>query len=64
MIAVLGQIMRAPIQLQECVASLIGLYKNNGAVSCVGIDDFHLIKSLYHARTQLVVVRFTQNKKQ
>ena len=38
---------------KEYVASLIGLYKNNGAVSCVGID-FHLIRSLYHARTQLV----------
>ena len=33
-------------------------YKNNGTVSCVGID-FHLIRSLYHTRNQLVVVRFT-----
>ena len=40
---------------KEYVASLIGLYKNNGAVSCVGIN-FHLIGPLYHARTQLVVV--------
>ena len=23
---------------QECVADLIGLYKKNGAVSCVGFD--------------------------
>ena len=38
---------------KEYVASSIGLYKNNGAVSCVGID-FHLCRSLYHARTQLV----------
>ncbi len=33
---------------KECVAVLIGLYKKNGAVSCVGID-FYLIWSLYHA---------------
>ena len=24
--------------IKECVAALIGLYKKNGAVSCVGID--------------------------
>ena len=36
--------------LKEYVASLTGLYRNNGAVSCVGID-FHLIKPLYYART-------------
>ncbi len=40
---------------KEYVAGLIGLYKNSGAVSCVGIY-FHLIKSLYHTRTQLVVI--------
>ncbi len=36
----------------EYVASLMGLYKNNGAVSCVRIN-FHLIRSLYYARTDL-----------
>ncbi len=30
---------------KECVAVLIGLYKKNGAVLCVGID-FYLIWSL------------------
>ena len=30
--------------MKEYVASLIGLYKNNGVVSCVGIN-FHLIRS-------------------
>ncbi len=35
---------------KEYVASLIGLYKNNGAVSCVGIN-FHSIGPLYNART-------------
>ena len=33
---------------KEYVASLIGLYKNNGAVSYVGIN-FHFIGPLYHA---------------
>ncbi len=37
---------------QEYVASLIGLYKNNGAVSCVGLN-FHLIRSLYQARNRM-----------
>ncbi len=31
---------------KECVALLIGLYKKNGAVSCVGFD-FVLFKALY-----------------
>ena len=48
---------------KEYVASLIGLYKNNGAVSCVGIN-FLILQSLYLARTQLVCDRFTQNKKE
>ena len=38
-------------------------HKNNGAVSWVGCD-FHLIRSLYHDKTQLVVVQFTWNIKQ
>ncbi len=50
-------------QHKEYVASLIGLYKNNGAVSCVGIN-FLLIWPLYLARTQLLVARFARNKKQ
>ncbi len=57
---------RKPVHLKnvkEYVASIIGLYKNNGAVSYVGIH-FPLIRSLYHARTQLIFVRFTRNKNQ
>ena len=43
--------------IKEYVASLIGLYKNNGAVLHVG--NFSLIiQPLYTAQTQLVLVRF------
>ncbi len=42
---------------KECVAVLIGLYKKNVAVSCVGID-FISIRPLCLARTRLVEVRF------
>ena len=35
--------------LQEYVSLLIGLYKNNGSVSCVGIN-FLLVSSLYMLR--------------
>ncbi len=41
------------IEHQEYVASLIGLYKNSGAVLCVAIN-FLLIWSLYLAITQLM----------
>ncbi len=42
---------------KEYVASLIGLYKNSGAVSCVAIN-FLLIWSLYLAITLLIMIRF------
>ena len=44
------------LRQKEYVASLIGLYKNNGADSCV---DQVTLPELSFARTQLVVVRFT-----
>ena len=37
---------------KEYVSLLIGLYKDNGSVPCVGIN-FLLIRSLYLLRTQL-----------
>ncbi len=40
---------------------LIGLYKNNGSVSCVGINSL-FISSLDMLRSQLLEVRFTWNK--
>ena len=46
---------------KEYVSLLIGLYKNNGSVSYVGIN-FVSISSLYHVyklRTQLPGVQFT-----
>ena len=39
---------------KEYVSLLIGLYKNNGSVSCVGIN-FLLIRSLYLPRHGLVL---------
>ncbi len=51
------------VEVKEYVASLIGLYKNNGAVSYIGIYVL-LIWSLYLARTHLVGDRFTRNKKE
>ncbi len=47
--------------MKECVAVLIGLYKKDGAVSCVGIG-FYLIWSLHLVRTWLVLVQFAQNE--
>ncbi len=41
---------------KECVASITGLYKNNGAVSCVG-KYFPFIQQLYPARTQVITVQ-------
>ena len=49
--------------VKECVASIIGPYKNNGAVSYVGVN-FLLIWPLYLARTWLVFGQFTRNKKE
>ncbi len=40
---------------QEYLASLIGLCKNNGALSCVGID-FHLIRSRKAQEAHLSVI--------
>ena len=40
---------------KEYVSPLIGLYKNNGSVSCVGIN-FLLISSLYTLRPQFHTV--------
>ena len=48
---------------KEYVASIIGLYKTNGAVSCVG-DYFPFIYQLYPARTQVILIRFARNEKQ
>ncbi len=48
---------------QEYVASIIELYKNNGAVSCVAIN-FLFIWSLYLAITLLIMSRFARNEKQ
>ena len=48
---------------KEYVAVLIGLYKKNGAVSCVGFD-FVLYQALYTTNPRLVVIRFARNKKQ
>ncbi len=48
---------------KEYVASLIGIYKNNCAVSCVGAN-FVILQSLYLARTQLLCGQFTRNKKE
>ena len=48
---------------KEYVASLIGLYKTNGPVSCVTIH-FLFIWSLYLARTLLIMSRFAWNEKQ
>ncbi len=45
-------------KIKEYVASLIGLYKNNGAVSCVAIN-FLLTWPLYLSRTRLVSDRST-----
>ena len=45
------------ILCKESVTSLIGLYKNNGTVPCVGIY-LYWIWLLYPARTQLVVTNF------
>ena len=47
-------------EMPQNVSLLIGLYKNNGSVSYVGIT-FLLISSLYMLRT--LEVRFTWNKK-
>ncbi len=44
---------KGKIDFKEYVASLIDLYKNNGAVLCAGIF-FLLILSLYLARTRLL----------
>ncbi len=46
--------------LKEYVSLLIGLYKDHVSVSCVFIY-FLLIVSLYLARTQPLVIRFSQN---
>ncbi len=51
------------IHLKEYVSLLIGLYKNDGSVSCVVIYFFFL-RPVYLTRTQLVEARFTQNKKE
>ena len=51
------------IDPQEYVSLLIGLYKNNGSVSCVVIY-FFFIRPVYLTRTQLVEARFTRNKKE
>ena len=51
------------IHLKEYVSLLIGLYKNDGSVSCVVIYFFFL-RPVYLARTQLVEARFTRNKKE
>ena len=48
---------------KEYVASIIELYKNNGAVSCVAIN-FLFIWSLSLARTLLIMSRFAWNEKQ
>ena len=47
---------------KEYVASIIELYKNNGAVLCVAIN-FLCIWSLYLARTLLIMSRFARNEK-
>ncbi len=43
---------------KEYVSLLISLYKDNGSVSCVGIN-FLLIRSLYLLRTQLLGAQST-----
>ncbi len=52
-----------PDHMKECVARMTCLYKNNGAVSYVGVD-FLFIWSLYLPRTQLLEVGLTRNKKE
>ena len=47
-----------PSTQKEYVSLLIGLYKDNGSVSCVGIN-FLLIRLLYLLRAQLLGSQLT-----